>query len=221
MCARGRAPSCNQLEHKMDRISEKRIREGNEVSTFCYRRGGRRRGLHGGGIGDGAGYRGPGDRRVLTRRCSGGYWIPAAARTEAPSSAPAGGRHACWRPPGARMEAASTRPAGETRRELGTRAGRGRRERRLGEAKPRHRRRGQRPQQGGAGRASREGTARCERPGRAGDGTPSAAGRAPSQVAGRRRARFQGGSEGERRLGAGASVQEPIRRCSFLFEDAQ
>ena len=168
------------------------------MSTFCYRRGGRRRGLHGGGIGDGAGYRGPGDRRVLTPRCSGGYWIPAAARTEAPSSAPAGGRHACWRPPGARMEAASTRPAGETRRELGTRAGRGRRERRLGEAKPRHRRRGQRPQQGGAGRASREGTV-------------SAAGRAPSQVAGRRRARFQGGAEGERRLGAGASVQEPIR----------
>jgi len=38
----------------MDRISEKRIREGNEVSTFYYRQGGRwqrRRGLRGGGCG--------------------------------------------------------------------------------------------------------------------------------------------------------------------------
>ena len=54
------------------------------------------------------------------------------------------------------------------------------------EAMGRRRRRGQRPSQGGAGRASREGTV-------------SAAERAPSQVAGRRRARFQGGAEGERR----------------------
>ena len=153
-----------------------------EVLTWCP-----------GGIGDGAGYRGAsnvlgvGRREAPVLEAAGG--AEGGSVHEAGWRNPERARHACWaRTPGAR--------------------------------------RGQRPSQGGAGRASREGrrwhdaggrasarhrAARCERPGRAGDGTPSAAGRAPSQVACRRRARVKGGAEGERRLGAGASVQEPIR----------